>query len=64
MLILSRKIGETIIIDKNVSVTVMDVSNGQIKLGVNAPKHIAIHREEIYIQIENEVLNEPLKKIA
>lgn len=59
MLILSRKIGETLMIGENVTVTVMEIKGGQIKLGINAPKNVRIDREEIFIQIAQEKLRQP-----
>jgi carbon storage regulator len=52
MLALSRKIGESIIIDDQIEVTVLSITKDQIKLGIDAPKHIKIHRKEIYLQIQ------------
>ncbi|MDA3847842.1 MAG: carbon storage regulator CsrA [Vallitaleaceae bacterium] len=54
MLALSRKIGESIIIDDQIEVTVLSITKDQIKLGIDAPKHIKIHRKEIYLQIQEE----------
>lgn len=54
MLILTRRIGETLMIGDEVSVTVLGVKGNQVRLGVNAPKDIAVHREEIYQRILHE----------
>ena len=52
MLILTRKIGETLIIDDKVSVTILGVKGAQVRVGVNAPKEVSVHREEIYKRIK------------
>jgi carbon storage regulator len=54
MLILTRRVGETIMIGDNVTITVLGVKGNQVRLGVNAPKEVSVHREEIYIRIQNE----------
>ena len=54
MLILTRRIGETLMIGDDVTVTVLDIRNGQARIGVDAPKEIPVHREEIYKRIELE----------
>ncbi|RRD94373.1 carbon storage regulator [Clostridiales bacterium COT073_COT-073] len=54
MLALSRRIGESIIIDNEIVVTVIGVSGEQVKLGIQAPSHIKIYREEIQAQIREE----------
>lgn len=54
MLILTRRVGETLIIGDNVSVTVLGVRGNQVRLGVDAPKDVAVHREEIYQKIQSE----------
>lgn len=62
MLILTRRTGETITIGDNTTVTVLGVKSGQVKIGVNAPKEIAVHREEIYQRIQLERKNEGTTK--
>ena len=54
MLILTRRVGETLMIGDNVSVTVLRVKGNQVRLGINAPKDVSIHREEIFDRIQQE----------
>ncbi|MEG3764970.1 carbon storage regulator CsrA [Alteromonas sp. 14N.309.X.WAT.G.H12] len=54
MLILTRRVGETLIIGDDVTVTVLGVKGNQIRIGVNAPRDVAVHREEIYLRIHGE----------
>ncbi len=54
MLILTRRVGETIRIGEDVSVTVLGVKGNQVRLGIAAPKTVAVHREEIYERIKAE----------
>lgn len=54
MLALTRKVGESIVIDNNIEITVLEVKGEQVKLGISAPKEIAIFRKEIYVQIQEE----------
>lgn len=54
MLILTRRVGETLMIGDDVTVTVLGVKGNQVRIGVNAPKDVSVHREEIYERIKKE----------
>jgi len=54
MLILTRRVGETLVIGDDVNVTVLGVKGNQVRLGINAPKDVSVHREEIYQRIQQE----------
>ncbi len=54
MLILTRRVGETLMVGDEVTVTVLGVKGNQVRIGVNVPKEVAVHREEIYQRIQRE----------
>jgi carbon storage regulator len=54
MLILTRRVGEAVVIGEEVTVTVLGVKGNQVRIGVNAPKSVSVHREEIFDRIKNE----------
>jgi carbon storage regulator len=54
MLILTRRVGETVMIGKDITCTVLGVKGNQVRLGINAPKDVAVHREEVYVRIQHE----------
>lgn len=58
MLILARRVGETIKIGNDITVVVIAVKGNHVRMGVQAPKHVAVHREEIYERIQRELLGE------
>ncbi len=54
MLILTRRVGETVMVGDEITVTVLGVKGNQVRIGVNAPRDVAVHREEIYDRIKRE----------
>ena len=56
MLILTRKVGESINIGDDITITILGVSGQQVRIGINAPKDVAVHREEIYQRIQKTLL--------
>ena len=62
MLILTRRVGETVMIGNDVTVTVLGVKGNQVRIGINAPKNVAVHREEIFERIKREQQGELSEK--
>ncbi len=62
MLALTRKKGESLVLNNNIEVTVLEIRGDQIKLGINAPKEVPVYRKEVYLQIQKE--NEAAASVA
>lgn len=54
MLVLTRKKDQTIIINEDIEITVLDIQGDQVRLGINAPRNVSIHRKEIFLEIQEE----------
>jgi carbon storage regulator len=61
MLILTRRIGESVVIGENVTVTILGVKGNQVRVGIDAPKDVAVHREEIFERLQQEQAEKPIK---
>lgn len=59
MLILTRRVGETLVVGDDITFTVLGVKGNQVRIGVNAPREVTVHREEIYQRIQREKSGKP-----
>ncbi|MDB6061787.1 MAG: carbon storage regulator [Verrucomicrobiaceae bacterium] len=58
MLVLSRRLDETLIIGDDIKITVLGISGNQVRLGIAAPKEVSVHREEVYLRIKQEAADQ------
>ena len=58
MLVLSRRVDESLLIDKDIKITVLDIKGGQVRLGITAPQSIKVHREEVFDRIQRDSSNQ------
>ena len=58
MLVLSRRVDESLLIDKDIKITVLDIKGGQVRLGISAPPSIKVHREEVFDRIQQDSLED------
>ena len=62
MLVLSRRVDETLIIGDDIRITVLGISGNQVRIGIAAPKEVSVHREEVYLRIKQETLQQESKQ--
>jgi len=60
MLVLSRRIDESLFIEKDIKITVLEIKGGQVRLGITAPPSIKVHREEVFDRIQKDILKDQL----
>ena len=58
MLVLSRRVDESLLIDKDIKITVLDIKGGQVRLGITAPHSFKVHRDEVFDRIQNDSSNQ------
>ncbi len=64
MLVLSRRLDETLIIGDDIKITVLGISGNQVRIGIAAPKEVSVHREEVYLRIKQESKQQESKQAA
>lgn len=64
MLVLSRRLDETLIIGDDIKITVLGISGNQVRIGIAAPKEVSVHREEVYLRIKQETKQHEQKQQA